>query len=299
MIPSSMKQLDACIVCRGDLALFGPYSNYTYCRCLDCGTIQLSPMPDKAEIKRAYETEYAALKLDPDVWRRVSRPYYDSIIKVLRDYRVNGLVVDYGAAKGHLVERMIQNGFDARGVELSLEEVEYAQRHGLPIQQGDLGALSGLEGQVAAMTMMAVFEHMLDHAGALSVVHKLLVDGGLFITMHPTAGAANLLGNLLRFGDKHKHLPHLEGVLDAPWHTVLFSIDGTKQLLSQRGFRLLEVRAAPQGRLGGLRGVAQVLLEWTNKLGWRVLRTRWPLVTTHIFVCQKLPEAASEQITSS
>jgi SAM-dependent methyltransferase len=295
MISGSMKQMDACVVCHGELTLFGPHSNYTYCRCPDCGTIQLSPMPDKEEMARAYETEYAEQKLDPEVWRRASRPYYDSIIRVLSDYRVKGLVVDYGAAKGHLVERMIQSGFNARGVELSKDEAAYAQQHGLPVQQGDLNSLSEVEGQVAALTMSAVFEHLLDHAAVLSAVHSLLTDDGLFITMHPTAGSANLFGNLLRFGDKHKPLPGLAGVIDAPWHTVLFSIDGTEQLLSQQGFRVLEIRPAPQGRLGGIRGLVQILLEQVNKLGWGVMRTRWPLVTTHIFVCQKVAQATMDQ----
>ena len=31
-------------------------------RCLVCGTIQLSPMPDEAEMVRAYQTEYVAYK---------------------------------------------------------------------------------------------------------------------------------------------------------------------------------------------------------------------------------------------
>ena len=207
---------------------------------------------------------------------------------LLRDYRVKGLVVDYGAAKGHFVERMIQSGFDARGVELSQDEVAYAQQHGLPVQQGDLSKLNGFESHVSAITMAAVFEHMLDHGEVLSAVHRLLTSDGLFITMHPTARAAHLFGNLLRFGDKQKPLPSLAGVIDAPWHTVLFSINGTKQLLSQQGFQVLEIRPAPQGRLGGFRGAAQILLEQINKLGWSALRTRWPLVTTHIFVCQKM-----------
>jgi SAM-dependent methyltransferase len=256
-------------------------------------------MPDAAEIARAYETEYSSQKLDPEVYRRVSRTYYDSIIKVLTDYHVSGLVVDYGAAKGQLVDRMIQAGFEARGVELSQDEVAYAQRKGLPVQQGDLTTLNGVEGQVAAMTMSAVFEHMFDHAAVLSAVHRLLRVDGLFITMHPTAAAANLFGNLLRFGNKHKRLPSLAGLIDAPWHTVLFSIDGTERLLSQQGFRVLEIRPAPQGRLGGLQGVVQILLEQVNKLGWRVLGTRWPLVTTHIFVCQKQPAAAPGPTTNA
>jgi hypothetical protein len=52
----------------------------------------------------------------------------------------------------------------------------------------------------------------------------------------------NLLGNLVRFDDKTKELPNLAGSMTAPWHTVLFSIDGTEKFISRHGFRLLEVR---------------------------------------------------------
>lgn len=96
-------------------------------------------MPDEAEMVRAYQTEYVAYKQteecsDPEKWRNVSRTYRASIIQVLADYRVNGMVVDYGAGWGYLVNAMIQQGFDARGVKISQDQVAYAQQRGLPIQ---------------------------------------------------------------------------------------------------------------------------------------------------------------------
>jgi hypothetical protein len=108
----------ACIVCQGELALFGPCTGYTYYRCSGCGTIQLSPMPDEAELAKAYETEYVAgaYKQEfagPEWWRHASRTYCASIVQVLKDRSVIGLVVDYGAGWGHLVDTMIQSGFDA------------------------------------------------------------------------------------------------------------------------------------------------------------------------------------------
>jgi len=283
----------ACIVCEGKLTLFGPRSGYTYYRCPRCATIQLFPMPDEADLARAYTTEYVAGKYKdefagPEWWRRVSRTYCASIVQVLRDHRVEGGVVDYGAGWGHLVETMIQNGFDASGVELSKDEVAYARRRGLPVTQGDLSVLKGQEGRLAAITMSAVFEHLVNHAAFLLTIHELLQDDGLFITMHPTAAIFNLLGNIVRLGDKTKELPDLAGSISAPWHTVLFSIEGTEQFISRHGFRLLEIRPAPQGRLGGFLGVIQISLEQVNRVGWRVFRTRWPLLTTHIFVFQKI-----------
>jgi hypothetical protein len=283
----------ACIVCDGVLALFGPCSGYTYYRCRSCGTIQLSPMPNEAELAKAYETEYVAGAYaeefaGPEWWRQASRTYRASIVRVLKDRGVTGLVVDYGAGWGHLVDTMIQSGFDARGVELSQREVAYAQQRGLPVQQGDLSILKGLEGQISALTMSAVFEHLVNHDIFLSIVHGLLKEDGLFITMHPTAAMFNLLCNVVRFGDKTKELPELAGAMTAPWHTVFFSIDGTEQFISRLGFRLLEIRPAPQGRLGGFLGFVQISLELVNRIGWRLFRTRWPLLTTHIFVFQKV-----------
>jgi SAM-dependent methyltransferase len=288
--------MDSCIACQGELTLFGPYSKYVYCRCRRCGSIQLSPMPSEAEMALAYQGDYVAAAqteefTDPEVWRDVSRTYCTSVVATLKDNDVRGLVVDYGAGWGFLLEMMIANGFDARGLEIAREELTYAQRRGLPMQEGDLNTLKGLDGQVAAITMLAVFEHLVNHDAVLSAAHRLLQDGGLFVTLHPTAAIFNLIGNLVRLGNKRRPLPDLHGAFTAPWHTALFSIEGTDKIVSRNGFRLLEIRPAPQGRIKGLLGLIQMSLELVNKMGWAVLGTRWPLVTTHIFVFQKMPSA--------
>jgi SAM-dependent methyltransferase len=283
-----------CIVCNSAIAPFGPCEGYTYFRCENCETIQLWPMPNQAEVERAYEQEYVAGKYaehtfrGPEWWRTASRPYVQAIIRTIRDHGAEGAVIDYGAGWGHLVAALRETGFDATGLELSESEVAYAQDQKLPVQQGRLADLRNLDGKVSVITMSAVFEHLIDHSSVLSSVHRLLKDDGLFITMHPTATLFYLLANLVRLGDKKKELPYFVGAFTPPWHTVLFSISGSDQFISRFGFRLLEVRPAPQGRLGGFLGFVQVTLEQINKIGWILLGKRWPLLTTHIFVFQKV-----------
>ncbi|PYR61119.1 MAG: hypothetical protein DMF91_10565 [Acidobacteria bacterium] len=282
----------ACLVCGGDLALFGPYSRYTYYRCCACGTIQLFPMPNEADMAQAYRDEYASGKQmerynDPEWYRVVSRTYADSIVRTLKDRAVSGPIVDCGAGWGFLVEMMIQSGFDARGVELSHDQVVFAQKRGLPIQQGDLASLTEMGGRASVVTLSCVFEHLVNHACALSAARRLLAPNGLLITLHPTASFYNVVGRAFRLGDTRKPLPDLEGAFAAPWHTALFSIDATEQFISRHGFRLLDIRPAPQGRHGGWVGLAQRLLELTNRIGWPLFRRRWPLVTSHIFVFER------------
>lgn len=242
---------------------------------------------------RAYEAEYVAAAqseefTDPEVWREVSRTYCASMVKVLEDYRVAGPIVDYGAGWGLLVELLNQRGFQARGLEISRQELAYAQARGLPVENGDLQSLQGVDGQLSAITLLAVFEHLVNHGAVLSAAHRLLKLGGLFVTLHPTAAFYNIVGTVARLGNKRKPVPDLWGSFTAPWHTALFSTAATEQLVSRYGFRLLEIRPAPQGRLGGMLGLIQRALELVNRAGWTLLGRRWPLVTTHIFVFEKV-----------
>jgi 2-polyprenyl-3-methyl-5-hydroxy-6-metoxy-1,4-benzoquinol methylase len=283
-----------CLVCKHDIELFGPRQGYEYHLCRACGTIQLWPMPSQAAVEEAYRSTYVAGKLNentafsPEWWREASRPYVQALVGVLKDYRVQGRVLDYGAGWGHLVDGMIKAGFHAQGLELSAKEVAYGRARGLPMRQEHLTEVQGLDGTLSAITMSAVLEHFVDHPAMLRAVHRLLKSDGLFVTMHPTAALFRMLGTIFRFGVRRRELAEYAGTFTPPWHTVLFSVNGTDQLISRHGFRLLEIRPAPQGRLGGVLGLIQVSLEWVNKFGWALLGKRWPLVTTHIFVFQKV-----------
>jgi hypothetical protein len=285
-----------CVACRGALDLFGPApaGDYTYYQCRDCGSLQLWPMPSAADLKQAYASAYdAGVQLKKpgslETWAAAARPYRECMIRALKAHKVQGPVVDCGAGWGFLVEDMIKAGFDARGVELSHEQAALAQGRGVPVQQGELGSLQGLDGKVSAVTMFAVFEHLVDHAGLLADIHRVLARDGLYITAHPTARFFSLLGQVARFGNKHKRLPDLGGAYEAPWHTALFSLAATEQVISRSGFRLLEIRPVPQGRFGnGLYGLSQRVLEAVNKVGWALAGQRWPLMTTHAFVFRKV-----------
>lgn len=282
-----------CVACAGELTLFGPYKTYTYCHCKNCGTIQLSPMPGETEMEELYAAEYVAAAhtnefADPEQWREVSRTYCQSLADAVQAHAPSGAVVDYGAGWGFLVEMLADRGYQACGVEISRAELAYAKKRGLPIKEGDLSAVSELKGNADAVVMLAVFEHLVNHGKAISAAHDLLKSGGVFATLHPTAAAYNLIGRIVRLGNTRAPLPDLAGAFSAPWHTVLFSVKATEQIVSRYGFRLLEVRPAPQGRLGGILGLVQRMLELINKVGWHLFKTRWPLVTTHIFVFQKI-----------
>lgn len=282
----------SCVACGGPLSLFGRRSDYAYHRCGRCGTIQIWPLPDEAELAQAYAAQYATAEHyegDPDRCRASARTYYQSIVQVLEDHEdeISGMVVDYGAGWGGLCEMLMEHGFQCQGLEMSQDMVASCQERGLPVRQGGLAALAGEEG-ISALVLCTVFEHLVEHDAWLTQAGRLLGQGGLLVTLQPTAPFANFAGRVLRLGNVQRVLPPLHQIFCPPWHTVLFSLEGMTILASRNGFELLEIRPAPQGRERGLTRFAQLGLESVNWVGWRLFGGQWPLLTAHTFVFRKV-----------
>ena len=298
--PPNVPLASACIACEGRLTLFGPKGDYEYHVCSRCGTIQLNPQPLEEDLAEAYANAYSDAKhieefSNPDKWRRVSRRYNIALARTLRDHVPNGSVLDIGAGWGFLCELLTKEGYDCHGVELSRKMAAYARQNGCRVRQGELDVVDGLKGNISAIVMIAVFEHLVNHDAWLQRIHALLEDDGYFITLHPTAACYRLLGDLARLGKRKRELPALRGSFAGPWHTALFSLGAMRALGERNGFALREIRPAPQGRIGGVLSLIQIALDMSNRIGWALARERWPLVTTHIFVFQKLGTTANRQ----
>jgi SAM-dependent methyltransferase len=287
----AVKPAAQCVACGGRLVLFGRRLQYEYDRCLECGTIQLFPLPDVAELARAYAAEYATAghyEGNSDLCRRCARTYYRSIVRAMKDYHAKGLVVDYGTGWGGLCELLIAEGFHVRGVEPSEVMAAHCRKKGLPVQHGDLNILQDKEGQIGAFALNTVFEHLVAHDGWLKHAHRLLAPRGLFVTLQPTAPFADFMGRVVRFGNVHAPLPALHQFFCPPWHTVFFSLEGMQELMLKHCFELLDIRPAPQGRMPGMMGLAQITLETINRVGWSIMGRSWPLLTAHTFIFRKM-----------
>lgn len=278
-----------CVACKGKLKLFGRRLNYNYYICCTCGTIQIFPLPNKDEIARAYASEYSKASHynpDPEICKLSGINYYQSIIQILKDYKVTGTILDYGAGWGGLCEMLIEEGFKCQGIEMSSDMVAHCQKHGMPVEYGDICTAKGEE--FSALVLCTVFEHLVEHDDWLRSANSILKRDGLFITLQPTAKFANFMGWILRLGNRNFPLPQLHQVFCPPWHTVFFSLDGMRALATKHGYKLLEIRPAPQGNEKGLIGIAQRLLTSVNRIGWYLIREKWPLHVAHTFVFKKV-----------
>jgi hypothetical protein len=290
---SKVKKLPPtdCVACRGPVSFLGTNCGYTYGTCSRCKTVQLMPIPSQVDLNKAYsDSEFASHahgQGDPDEVHKSSVTYYESIADVLTGHGVSGLVIDYGAGWGGLCKVLINRGFNCKGLELAKNMVDECQRRKLPVEQRSLESLVA-EGYTAqALTLCGVFEHFADPRAFLKNAFALLEDEGVLVSLQPTAPFALLLASVSAIGNSKKNLPSAFWIFHAPWHVALYSLEGMKALGDELGFDLIETRFTPQGRVGGLYGIAQRLLELANTIGWKCFRSKWPLLTSHTFVFRK------------
>jgi cyclopropane fatty-acyl-phospholipid synthase-like methyltransferase len=274
----------ACIACAKSLSFFGRRHAYTYARCTACGTIQLDPQPTRSEMAEAYRSYSKAghYERDPERSRTINHNSYAAIADALDAHDVRGRVLDYGAGWGGLVELLIERGYVVEGLDLDTDMVAYCESRKLPVRRGELDAVE--DGVFNALVMCVVFEHLVEHDAWLAQARRTLEPGGLLVTLQPTARFAATMGTLLRLGIKRWPLPELVELFSPPWHTTMISIPGALELFARHGFTLEEVRWTPSSRQPGFVGLLQAVLERINRVGWALLRERWPLQVCHTLV---------------
>ena len=160
-----------------------------------------------------------------------------------------GPVLDIGCGQGQLVRLMLEDGYDATGIDVSQEQVAIAQvACQARIQQGDYrDVLDARAGQFAAVTATDVLEH-LTKAEVLDTfdrVARALIPGGIFVARVPNA--ASPFGGRIRYGDFTHESSH--------------TARSVRQIAATAGFAAVTVRPCPP--------VAHGLLSATRVVVWK------------------------------
>jgi 2-polyprenyl-3-methyl-5-hydroxy-6-metoxy-1,4-benzoquinol methylase len=139
-----------------------------------------------------------------------------------------GKLLDVGAAAGFFVDEAIRAGWDAEGVDIASQMVEWGRRElDIPLRVGEVSAVQG-SGRFTAITMWDYIEHSLDPARELAATEKLLAPGG--IVALSTGDLDSLAARLSR---SHWHL------LTPRHHNFFFSARTLAKLLERARFEVL------------------------------------------------------------
>lgn len=170
------------------------------------GFFQLDPLPSTDSLNEFYQSRYydllrqggrapeirklldvAGERADELAWLEATL-YQDVAATIRSQALVEGPVLDVGCGAGDLVKWLSAQGFEASGLDPSIDAVAAAKKRGVEAHCATLEAWAEQHangGRYRAITLMNVLEHVPDPVAVLASLQKLLMPGGVLVFRVP------------------------------------------------------------------------------------------------------------------
>ena len=214
-------------------------------RCPACGHMQLERFPASEELEGAVSEAASEDYIEEETGQRATAR---RVLAEIERFAAPGPIVDLGCWTGFLLAEARDRGWQPLGIEPSEFASEFArQRLGLDVRTDSLEHADLPAAHFRAAVMGDVIEHLLDPAGALARVARVLGPGGVICLMLPDAGSRLARGMRARWWSV------------IPTHIQYFTRASVRTLLERCGYRVLRVTTQPKaftvryylGRVGG------------------------------------------------
>lgn len=223
----SIRNCPACNLSRG--TSIGTKRDFELLRCQACGTLYVSLLPTN-ESRMHYESggyyNDENLVVPEFVTTRL-----DEIVASFAPYRSTNRLLDIGCGAGALLLAAKKAKWDAEGVELSLPTVQHLRNQGLKVFPGELVKAAFPTAHFDVVTAAELIEHVPDPAALVAEVARILRPGGIFWATTPHSNGASARVLKLNWS-----------IISPPEHLHLFSTRGLARLLSEHGFRKVQVQ---------------------------------------------------------
>ncbi len=197
-------------------------------RCPSCQFIFLNPRPTMESLYQFYQHYLPEEEASIESWEKMMKPVFHRAANLLKRYGRNGRLLDVGSGFGFFVAEIKNKGWEAMGVEISQNALDYARSVlGLIVRPGPLEKVGFPDNHFDAVTAFYVIEHLPFPNAFLGECYRILKPGGLLLLRYPhTTPIKNFLQV---FGIKNR-------LYDLPAHLSDFSPKMIQQCLERIGF---------------------------------------------------------------
>ena len=204
--------------------------------CVKCSFTFLNPRPKIEYISNYYQVDGYDPFLTADSKKGIRNQVYlllrnlnlyQKYSKLTKIHSTPGKLLDIGCATGEFIEKMSENSWKCKGVEISQDARKYSEEKGFDVFSS-VDEVPETE-QFDMITMWHVLEHVHDLKKTIQKIHNLLKPGGLLIIAVPN----------IESSDFKQYGAHWIA-LDTPRHLYHFSGESINNLLKQDNFTLTE-----------------------------------------------------------
>jgi 2-polyprenyl-3-methyl-5-hydroxy-6-metoxy-1,4-benzoquinol methylase len=230
-----------CIICgQNNTSFFKKWRGWTLVKCRNDGLIYVNPQPSEEEVSTFYNSgryfksddgkfgykDYVKEKRFLNLNNEMILRKIKICAKKTGLYKENKKLklLDIGAAHGFFVEKAIENGFDAQGVDVSKEAVDYARKNNLNIALGTTKEQNYPDNFFDIVTLIGVIEHFTNPTNELQEISRILKDEGLLVIL--TLDTNNFRGR---------------GAIKPPEHLYYFSRYNLAKFLFLFGLRIFKI----------------------------------------------------------
>lgn len=201
-------------------------------------------------------------------------------LRLLESLTSGRRLLDIGAGRGWLVATARQAKWDAVGIDSSEASARLSGGNVTTRPLEDIEPNS-----FDVVTLMDVIEHVSDRKRILHAAARVLVDGGIAMVRVPNA--AELVTRVKCYVDSHAGTALLASLFGE--HKVYYTLSGLRELVSDCGFRIVDVRyehedLAVTSFFGAKGALYSSVLWFLRKLEWLMPPTQSELLVVAINV---------------
>jgi SAM-dependent methyltransferase len=283
-----MKTLTQCPLCGSEALSRLPFEywyqfeRYPGSKCRACGLAFLSVQPDRDTLTEMYDADYfesdfrcgsePAAGLGGEQSEKVFAEEAKSALELIRGLtgRKGGRLLEIGSAGGWFLKAAREQGWEAKGVELSREAADFArQKLGLDVFCGELAEAKFPSGSFDVVYMADVLEHVAEPVAFVREVRRILADGGHAVVCGPTA--LNALSRRLGLA-AYSLAKKTRSIALAPYHLFEYTPRTIRLLFEDSGFKVVTLdskKIRPSLRAFNLEDIVMFGLDLVN----------WPATT--------------------
>lgn len=176
-------------------------------QCLNCGLVQVNPLPSKNDIEELYRGDYYKNFAPYLSQLKTHQIYFRKQIIGIKKYIKSGKLLDVGCALGPLLIEAEKQGFEAEGIDISDYAANYCKKLGLNAMSGTINDLKPSK-RYDIITMYELLEHEREPLRVLVKAKQFLNTKGLLVITTPNYD--NFFRKILgRFWVGYHHKEHL------------------------------------------------------------------------------------------